>query len=562
MNTFIKKLCPLILSLSMIFSISGCDFNSDDVNNVVNNAFEKYAAMNSTETGTYSKFKDINVQSSYLGYGYDVINSPYMDKNAIDFSSPILDMKKIENATLMMVKENSASVEENTGSSIEELYQSYAASLNVYGKAGKMFSGGLKSDFNGSTNEKTYYKFYKNTYSVKTFNIYMTNTLSELRNMLSEEFQSDLLTLNATALFDKYGTHLIKEAVMGGRMEISSTYSSSTATNSNSVEIAVNAHINYLKNASVNIEASTKYNEDLTQENIESVTKIKQFGGKLVDVHDTEALSNNYASWVESLNTSLEYSALSGIVGDNSLLGLWELLPSDKTQRAQELQNKFVELSGTSYNDLCSKFKLKDFVQSEPEDTSWEPLTYTMDRIVTNDGQRYNPEKPTQDTGHINAHAGFEMGELILYGCRQDGTGFKVVQPNEFSIKYKLLQNPTSLPILNSGVGLVEISNDGESNITGTNIDKAIGNGAYWIRVTYANDTQEEINAVNFMKNKTSGNYIELLSSKNLNNDKTIKTIELVVVYELHHSGPGVFGIWWHSYANHRCSYTFNFQTQ
>ena len=560
MKKGIKKTILIILSLVLVFSVFGCD--SSDVNDVIDNAFENYKNMNSTETGEYKNFKSINVDSSYLGYGYDVINDPYMDKNTINFSAPIIDMDKIENAKLKMIKENTGDVAEFEGSSMEELYQSYAVSLNVYGKVGKMFSGGLKFDYSGSSNEKTYWHFYKNIYSIKTFNIYMTNTVNEIKNMLSQEFKNDLISMNAEDLFAKYGTHLIKEAVMGGRMEISSTYSSTSSNITSDVDLAVNAHIKFLKSASLNMESSASYEAALSNENVQVSTKIKQYGGALVDTHNREALASNYSKWVESFDQSLEYAALSGVVGENSLLGLWDLLPDGYTSRANELKNKFIELSGDAYDELCEQFKLKAVVpddpDDEPDDTEWTTLEYMLQRKSSVDGAQYNPNNPITDEGTTSIHDGYEIGKMFLYGCKEDGGKISIANKDDFSLKYNILMDINDLP-RRDGVQSVKICSDEAVKVHGTNIDSTVGVGAYWVRVTYADDTQDEFKATDFMKGKSKDSYIELISSDQLNLEKQIKSIEIVVAYELYFGGPGFLGIWWHVYTNWRCEYTFTF---
>lgn len=559
MKKMIKRFAAFGLAALSLFGTAGCDWKVKDVNDIVDNAFENYQKMNSTETGEYKNFKSINVASSYLGYGYDVINDPYMDKDAINFSAPILDMQKIETAQLKMIKENTSDVEEHEGATMQELYNSYAASLSVYGKAGKMFSGGLRVDYSGSESEKGYWYFYKNVYSVKTFNIYMVDSVSTIRGMLSAEFENDLLTMEAGALYDKYGTHLIKEAVMGGRMEISSAYSSTTSSSTTSVQAAVNAHIKFLKSASVNTEASASYENALSKENVQSNTKIKQFGGALVDTHSREALASNYSKWVESFDQSLEYAALSGVVGENSLLGLWELLPAGNETRAEELQDKFIELSENSYDELCARFKLKEITGGGEKDTSWTALHYKLERKNSNDGENYNPQRPSTDQGTLNIHNGYEIGEAVVYGCAKNANGVEIKNRNDFSIKYKILEDIADLPRQDEGTKLVKIESDAATSVHGTNINSTVGMGAYWVRVTYTDGSQNEYNAVDFMRNKGEGSIIELFSEKQLDKSKVLKKIELVVAYEIYYGGPGFLGIWWNAYANWRCEYTFDF---
>ncbi len=403
MKRFIKAV-TIVLSIIMLVTCFGaCDWSSDDVNDVVDNAFKNYQSMNSTETGTYSKFKDINVEASYLGYGYDVINDPYMDVKKIAVSYPILDMDKIENINLMMQKVNNGAVDESYGSTMEEFYNDYSASVNVYGKVGKFFSGGLKTEFSGSNSEKNYWYFYKLSYFFDSFYIHITNTVDDLRNYLSETFAYDLVNLPIEQVFDRYGTHLIKEAAMGGRVEKSVTYSSESNTDKTAMNAAVNTHIKAF-GASINAEASASANETLSMAQVEYKSKITQLGGKAISlVGDV-----NYDKWASSFDESLEYATLSGIVSENSLVGIWELLPNGYETRANEMKNTFIELSNGKYDELCDMFKLKDINPDIPGQPANDTIKY-----AGGDGSIDNPYLIANETHLKNISKNLDNGKYF-----------------------------------------------------------------------------------------------------------------------------------------------------
>lgn len=308
--------------------------------------------------GTYKQFTNINLSSSYLGYGYDLINDEYIKKDNINLSAPIIDMEKIKDAKLRLIKENNAETYYVESSTMEDFQQQYATQLKVYGKAGKAFSGGLSVDYKGSEYEKTYWKFFKSIISLRTFNLYLTNSTSEIRELLSEEFKYDLLNMNVEALFDKYGTHMLKEVSMGGRIEISSQYNSSKSGETDEIKMAVNSHIKALKSASINIELMGEYESALEKEEVEYHTSVKQIGGKLTNINSIESLNEKYDAWMSSFDESMDYSALCGIVGENSLIALWDLLPEEYNDRREVIYQKFVELSGDSFEQLCEQFKI------------------------------------------------------------------------------------------------------------------------------------------------------------------------------------------------------------
>lgn len=315
-----------------------------------------------TVDGEYSQFVNINVLSSYLGYGYDVINDPYMKKDYINMSAPILDTNKLYKANLRLIKENIGESYTSEGDDMESMIDSYSAKFDVEVgvKSGrtKVFSSGLKSSFKGSSEVKTFLKFYKNVYQVRTFNLYLTDSLTKIKNMVSDEFYEDVNQLSANSLFNKYGTHLIKEAAMGGRLELNSVWSSNEVGYSSDITASVSAHINALSIVGIDTTASASIASKLNSKGVRSEITGQQVGGRLVDVSTAESMAKNKQAWLDSLNDDLSVSALSGIVGENSLVPLWDLLPDNMQAKKEELHEVFIKNCEDKYDEICDLYKL------------------------------------------------------------------------------------------------------------------------------------------------------------------------------------------------------------
>lgn len=199
-----------------------------------------------------------------------------------------------------------------------------------------------------------------------------------------------------------------------------------------------------------------------------------------------------------------------------------------------------------------------DQIIERNEETN-NPIKIIMPRKNCNDGNNYDYNQPEESATWRSRHNGFELGELYLYGSKKHGSLYGIENQKSFSLKYKIIQNINNLP--NDGtVKLLCVENDDANSVMGTNINSRVGKGAYWVRITYNDDVQKEFNKTNFMNNKSNNSYIELISPNNIDSSKTIKKIEVVVVYELFAGAPGFLGIWWKEYTNWYCSYTFNFQ--
>lgn len=185
------------------------------------------------------------------------------------------------------------------------------------------------------------------------------------------------------------------------------------------------------------------------------------------------------------------------------------------------------------------------------------PIVCAVNKYNCNDGNQYNKNEQEESADWRSRHDGFELVELAIYGCSKAGNIFSIKETGNFSIKLHVLQNTEDLPKV--GTSLTRVNNDTESKVRNTNINQKIGYGAYWVRITYADDSQEQYYATNQLQNADSNTYIELVGKEKLGGNKTIKSVEVVVVYELFAGAPGFMGIWWKEYTNWRCEYTFNF---
>ncbi len=584
------KLISLILiiaimcALSSMLILTGCTTVNTSTTPNTEPSVETSSNDNEViEEGAYSKFKNINVESSYLGYGYDVINDPYMDGDSVDILYPIIDLNKLENAKLKVAKNLKNSSFEVDSESMEEFYEEYSAKLDVSTKVGKLFSASLKVNYKGSNKEKNFYHLYMSSYTVKLYNIYLTNTITEIRDMLSDEFQNDLLNLDAEDLFDKYGTHMIQSASLGGRVDINATYSSDEITKEQEISAQIKADIMTL--AKLAVEGS--YESKIKSENIDRNISIHQVGGKNIDIGTPEAVAKNRADWFASFDASIDNSTLCGVVNDNSLLGIWELLPAEEVTRKNILKEKFISLCDSEYISLCSKFKIKDIVEDPEDSMESSTISISMERYNCNDSTSSKEYKYDKNTEEENWHwatcrHGFELGKLILTGCTYGSSAnqYNIVNSEKISLFYNVQQDINNLPLSWWEASATDphaknrteackdnkIANDDKNkSVLGTNIkeEEGIGKGAYWVRITYTDYTQEEVSETNVLENKTYGSMIPLFPQEGLNNNKQIRSIDVVFVYRV-----AVYDNGWNQNINNdkdrcftdwRCEYTFNF---
>lgn len=268
---------------------------------------------------------------------------------------------------------------------------------------------------------------------------------------------------------------------------------------------------------------------------------VKAYGVLIYDVEDNK--------YVTASQTFLK---------SNSTVRLWEQSPDGifEYEKADKLDFDVESAIKYAQNNPPSSVDV-DNEQENPDTSKSQKISVTMNRYNCNDGNNYNKNEQEESAVWRSRHNGFEIGQLNIYGCTQINNSYTVNEADKFAIRYQVLQNTEDLPRV--GTQLTHVENDSATQVTGTNINSRIGYGAYWVRITYTDDSQIQYNKADVLKNATNGTIVDIVTQDNIDSSKTISKIEVVLVYELYAGGPGVLGIWWHEYTNWRCEYTYNF---
>ena len=316
---------------------------------------------NGTLSGTYAQFEDIADATSYLGFGYNVMESRYINKYDVLKTNPIFDYNQLKETNLLLDRENSFDSRFYKKTTMRDFSENYNMSLSIDGSYGPFFSGGLEADYEGSNSEKTFYSFYKGVINIKTFTLTMSEQNSNLRNMLASEFQSDLYNMAPASFFNKYGTHFLKDITMGGRLELNATYYSDSVNVTNNAHVAVNAHVSYM-NYALGIEAEGGYSNTLSQEHVEETHNVFYVGGPQYPMTGPESVHTYLPQWVNSFN-DLDNSSLVDVPNYQSLVPLWELVDPSNQARRNQLMNYFISAVQGSNNDLYNRFTTCDVVK-------------------------------------------------------------------------------------------------------------------------------------------------------------------------------------------------------
>ena len=158
-------------------------------------------------------------------------------------------------------------------------------------------------------------------------------------------------TMPPEDVFEKYGTHIIVSAVIGGRTELdySLTAKSSSKTSKELLDVAGKVNVD-LK--AVKADAKGQYSTDnissLKNSNTAVKTSVTTYGGSTSPeglMTNLETYCQGYAAWYASLkDENLTFIGVSA----GGLYPIWNLLPNDEQyqERRQELKNYYLQKIG------------------------------------------------------------------------------------------------------------------------------------------------------------------------------------------------------------------------
>lgn len=311
-----------------------------------------------TETKLFGEFEDILTKEAYIGYGYNVIDSSYVNANEVKWQYPIFDTGKLKQQRLLINKERDTNDEYISGNSIETYQARFMSKLESKLKVSKAFSASLKGKYEATSESTASALFYEYRHSTTYYRLYLQCDFQEYKNMLTDSFKRDLMNLDIPSLFQYYGTHLITSAAMGGRFDINYTMLSDkvidTASLSTGIETTLKA---WSVNAS--IDASADISAKATANNCTIHTEANTIGGGSVSMNNEKAILANYQKW---LSTIEESPALIGICDINSLYPIWDLLgdSNEEQTRKKEISDYFAKYGDEAYRETLKMFNIKE----------------------------------------------------------------------------------------------------------------------------------------------------------------------------------------------------------
>ncbi len=210
------------------------------------------------------------------------------------------------------------------------------------------FSGSLNVDFEKTEIENRVHEYTKVSDCIQKLKLSIAAANKDsFINLLKNHVKADINTLSPLELFKKYGTHFLKEIIVGAKCD----YFSSTNQVEFHKEINVKtiAELSY-KRSIYKISASeeAQYGSIINEFNKYSVTKLNVYGGK-PEYGKYITTAGNYDKWIESIDENPVFCSFTS----NSLAPIWIL--SDNPSRQEELKNAFSEYAKNNYSRIYQK---------------------------------------------------------------------------------------------------------------------------------------------------------------------------------------------------------------
>ena len=334
---------------------------------------------------------------TYVGLGYNVLERAYMTPDGFSPGRPIFNTEEVA-ARLKTAASTVNSSKMIMGTTVSEYSEQLKSKLSISSDY-PMFSGSISGEFDMTQTQK------KNVHFIKSMSGYIKNSeyidvTNDLKDILNASFQQDLNSdLSPKDLFDRYGTHVLVEALMGARCTYNYTYSSVESESTTDIQAKVEATYRYIS-GSASAEEQTTAKTFLSNTYFQSLL----MGGPDIDASTLTNLLKNFPTWVAGLKDSVP--TIYGISNMNSMIPIWTF--ADDPTRAAELESYYKQRGG----DIQ---KILDNMSEIPPEPSTK--TYIESVIITSSKNKNTAQDGTSYPGYtmINKDLNKDAGGNFIY---------------------------------------------------------------------------------------------------------------------------------------------------
>jgi hypothetical protein len=287
-----------------------------------------------------------------IGYSIDAGDCSFADSEAIKVGSPILDESWLATVPLNRVEINSTEANQLFSTSFREVSSQFSQNAGSYVSISgyDLFPFGLAYGFNLSHQAK-YQSYYSHYYYykylvIKRYSLSLPNYSSNLnlyKQHLHPDFLNYIIKLNNGQMTYNdfiriYGTHVIANAIFGGRLELFYSVLSNEVVFNSTIQEEIKTEIESSIIGFGDMQSSSNFKytdiQNLTTHASTSLFRGKAIGGTPFDVTQQNSYSTNYANWMSSINDN---EVVVGY-GQNGLIPLYLFVPDNYSNVAAGLK--------------------------------------------------------------------------------------------------------------------------------------------------------------------------------------------------------------------------------
>ncbi len=237
------------------------------------------------------------------------------------------------------------------GSSLDDFYKKVSSHLTV--NTGNWISWGsleFKLDYDNTITQKETYSFYKVDLCINTKRVFFnTYNINRLKYFLTDDFLYALKHYTAKEIVDDYGTHVLTDIYVGGKLSILASALETDKTKDELIALTTDFASRVISHDSVNLKVS----QNLVNT---SLSVIQSGGNKYIQNKvirsENGTISTDIINWGEWANSvDVEHSTLiqSGL---EHLIPIWEFIddPKLKEEVMLEIEDRYNQREKPLFN--------------------------------------------------------------------------------------------------------------------------------------------------------------------------------------------------------------------